>query len=1042
MLKTRKRYGPAFVVLFACGASIVCGYLAAGASTVNRERNRQITPVPLRAYTLPVAFEQNTGQAASEAKYISHGSGYELFLTNTEAVFLFSSGTMGNSCKAPSAKRGSATAMLLRSRVQSNCVAQKDILRLRLLGANPDIRPEGMQASPSYSNYLIGSDPHKWQTRVPQFAEVQYHSVYPGIDLDYHGNDGALEYDLVVAPHANAGVITFSIVGDRSSVQLDASGDLLIGESNGTVLFRKPRLFLGNGCAASGGKGDLDRTPDCRSVNGGRFTLRRSSKAEMQVNFEVPTYDHSQTLVIDPIVSFSTFLGGSGVDGANGMALDSSGNIYLVGQTTSSDFPTTAGALQTSLSGNSDIFISEFSADGSHLIYSTYLGGSAAEFAHGIALDSSNNAYVTGETTSTDFPLVNPFQTQNLSGTGFVSKLSSDGTKLIYSTFLGGSLEGSINAIALDQSGEAVVAGRTFSTDFPVLNPFQSSHASDGGNEDGFVTKLSADGNSLIFSTYLGGNEDDFVQGVALDPSGNEYVTGITGSSNFPTTAGSFQPQVDTNPSGSSFVSKFDPSGQNLLYSTYLTATQAFGIAVNSSGNAYVTGLAGTGFPVTPGAFQTTEGGGSSTDVFVTEFDTTGSSLVYSTYLGGNNEDDGVAIALDSSGNAYVTGQTASVNFPLQSPVQPNYGGQPNAFVSELNDTGAKLIFSTYLGGGAEGFGESQGNAVAVDKSGDIYVAGLTGTPDFPVVKPFQSQLNGFQNAFITEFLNSPTPEAVVSPTSLAFPSEVVNVASPAQTLTVTNVGTATLSVSSVTTVGDFSETNGCAAPIAPNSSCTIQAIFTPSIFGARTGQVNVFSSATLQPEIVQLSGTGQDFQLAGSPGAQSVSAGQTATYSLTLTPEAGFNQTISLSCSGAPSASNCSVTPPSLTLDGTNTSTASLTVTTTAQSVGTLIQPGHLPGKSSGMEPNDLARVNFWVVLTLLILCCVRCLIPWRRGKEVLPALIVIIVISFLIDCGGSGSTGSGGGGRTPSGTYIIVVTAKTVGNLSHGIEATLTVN
>jgi hypothetical protein len=1048
MPKTWKNHLLPFVLLFACFASTACGYPGAGASITQGQHNRQHSPGPLQAYNVPLAFEQNTGQVTTKAKYFSRGPGYLLFLMNAQAVFTFSpvDGTAGNTCMSGPSPQESIALISLRGHAKSNCVAQREDLRLRFLGANPDVQPEGVQSLSSYTNYLIGSDRRNWRTHVPQFGEVWYHNIYPGIDLGYHGNDGALEYDLTVAPGANAAVIAFSIggMGDRSGVRMNANGNLLIGTSNGEILLQKPRIFLGNGCGTDNWKSDFDRKPGCRPVDGGRFILHQSTGDGVQVNFELPVYDHSQTLVIDPVVSFSTFLGGSVVDSANGMALDSSGNIYLIGQATSPDFPTTSGTYQTPFAGNSDIVITELSADGSHLVYSTYLGGTKSEYAHGIALDSSNNAYVTGETYSSDFPLVNAFQSQNLSGTGFVSKLSSDGTKLIFSTFLGGSLEGSSNAIAVDGIDEPVVAGRTYSTDFPVVNAFQPTHASDNGNEDGFVTKLSADGKSLIFSTYLGGNSYDYVQGLAFDSLGNVYVTGITVSSNFPTTAGSFQPQFVSNPWGSSFVSKFGPSGQNLLYSTYLSGGQAFGIAVNSLGNAYVTGFAGeSGFPVTPGAFQTIQGGGSSTDAFVTELDATGSSLVYSTYLGGNNEDDAGAIALDSSGNAYVTGQTSSSNFPLRSPVQPNYSGVPNVFVSELNNTGSQLMFSTYLGGGAQGFGNQRGNAIAVDKSGDVYVAGFTATPDFPVVRPLQSQLHGLQNAFIAKLLNSAAPEVVVSPSSLSFPTEVVNVASPSQTITVTNSGTSALSVSSVTTDGDFSETNRCTSTIAPNSSCTIQAFFTPSVFGTRTGQVNVFNNATLQPEVVQLSGTGEDFQIAGSPGSQSVSPGQTATYSVTLTPESGFSQVISLSCTGAPAASYCSVMPSSLTLDGTNTSTATVTIATTARSAGALIQPGHLRGKLLGTGDKDLVHAYVRVAFALLVLCCVWRFIPWPGGKELVRTLIVIVLILFLNACGGqSSSSGGGGGGGTPPGSYLIVVTGTSVGNLNHGVEATLTVH
>jgi hypothetical protein len=1039
MLKMRKKNVLPFIVLFACFMTIACGYLAAGASTTHRGSNRQFKSVKQLIHNIPLAFEQNIGQAASEAKYISRGPGYELFLTTDQAVFTFSSigGAGGNSCKVPPATPESMAIVPPHSRTQLNCEGPKSIVRLRLLGANPDVRPKGTRPLSSYSNYFIGSDAHKWRTHVPQFAEVWYRNIYPGIDLDYRTNNRVLEYDLTVAPHANAAAIAFSIDDTENRVRMNVNGDLLIGASEGDLLLQQPRVYVGNGCAKSHWS-----TYNCRLVNGGRFTFRRSAANSIQINFELPTYDHSQTLVIDPVVSFSTFLGGSLEDSANGMALDSSGNIYLIGQTTSTDFPTTTGGYQKMLAGNSDIFMTELSADGSRLIYSTYLGGTNSEYANGIALDSANNAYVTGETYSTDFPVVNAYQSQSAGGTGFVSKLSADGTTLVFSTYLGGSLEGACLAIAVDGSGEAVVAGRTYSTDFPIVNAFQPVHAPDNGDSDGFITKLSASGNSLIFSTYFGGNSNDFIQGLTLDPSANVYVTGLTFSSNFPTTAGSFQPQYVSDPGGASFVSKFDTSGQNLLYSTYLIGGQAFAIAVNSSGNAYVTGSAGGGFPITPGAFQTTQGGGSSTDAFITEFDATGSSLVYSTFLGGNNIDGGYAIALDSSGNAYVTGQTASQNFPLQAPVQPYYGGVPNVFVSEVNNTGSQLIFSTYLGGGAQGYGDQQGNAIAIDASGNMYVAGYTATPDFPVVNPLQSQLLGFQNAFIAKLLNTAAPEVVVSPGTLSFPSEVVNVASPAETITVTNSGTVPLSISSVTTNGDFSETNGCNSAIAPKSSCAIQASFTPSQFGTRTGQVNIFNNATLQAEVVQLSGTGEDFELAGSPASQSVSPGQTATYSLTLTPEGGFNKTISFSCTGSPSDSDCSVNPSSVTLDGTTTSSATVTIVTTAQSTSALKPLGRAAEQVSGKRV--LAEPSFRVTVVMLILCCIGLLIPRQQGKEVLLTLILIVLTLSLVQCGGGSSSGGGGGGGggTPAGSYLITVTGTTSGNLNHAIQPTLTVN
>jgi hypothetical protein len=577
--------------------------------------------------------------------------------------------------------------------------------------------------------------------------------------------------------------------------------------------------------------------------------------------------------------------------------------------------------------------------DGSHVIYSTFLGGTGAEFPHGIAIDSAKNVYLAGETYSTDYPLLHPYQTNTSGGTGFVSALSADGSSLIYSTYLGGSLEGAINAIAVDSSGEAVVVGRTGSTDFPVVNAFQPAHAADNGGSEAFITKFSADGTSLVFSTYLGGDSNDFGQGVAVDPSGNVYVTGSTASTNFPTTPGAYQPEYIADPGNSSFVTKFSPSGTSLSYSTYLIDCYAFAIAVNASGNAFVTGQAyDFAFPVTPDAFQTVHGAGGGNDAFVTEFDSTGSSLVYSTFLGGNSGDVGYAIAVDSSDDAYVTGQTYSSNFPLQSPVQTTfYPGVPTVFVSELNDTGSALAFSTYWGGGAAGFGDSQGNAIAVAGPGNIYASGSTTAPDFPVVNPIQSQLLGPGDAFIAKFV------------VLA------------------------------------------------------------------------------------------DFSVAGSPESLTVSAGQTATYSLTLSPINGFAENISLSCSGAPANSKCTISPSSLTLDGTHSGTATVTVKTSAHSAN--VQSSSIEGTGFTSGGTVDPKRGFGTVFALAALFFAIPMTPARPRTKALGVTTLLLIGSLLIACGGGGSGGGGGGGGTPSGNYTISVKTSS-GNLNHNISLTLKVN
>ena len=581
--------------------------------------------------------------------------------------------------------------------------------------------------------------------------------------------------------------------------------------------------------------------------------------------------------------------------------------------------------------------------------------------------------------------------------------------------------------VAVDSLSEAVVTGWTYAQDFPTVNAYQPSHASDGGNSDGFVTKFAADGSALVFSTYLGGNVGDFTAAVAIDPGNNVYVTGTTNSANFPITPGAYESGYNSTAMETSFVSEIGLAG-SLIYSTYFSDAQAYAIAVNASGNVFLTGSADKAFPVTPGAFQTSEVG---TNAFVSEFNSSGSSLVYSTYLGGNDVDYGYAIALDSTNNAYVAGQTSSLNFPLQFPVQTiAYGGIPNAFVAEINEAGSQLLFSTFLGGGAaSGAGSQQGNAIAVDTAGNIYVAGDTNEVDFPVLNAMQPSLVGFADAFVTKFLNELAPAVSLTPSSISFSPSNVGSTSVPQTITLTNAGNATLNVSAIVANGDFSQTNTCNGGIVAGGSCAINATFTPTIFGSRTGILSINSNATLVPEVAQLSGTGQDFLFAGSPRSATVSAGQAATVVLTLQPESGFAQQVTFSCSGAPSGSSCLVSPSSVTLNGNATATATMTVTT----MGSVAFPTHSP--SSGdpfLKMFGLATVAMLLYFTVV-----------RNKRPQLVSLATIIAASLLSSCGGaSGSSSNGESSKTPPGSYIITITATSGGNLQHSQDFTLTVN
>jgi beta-propeller repeat-containing protein len=719
--------------------SILLGSGLVGIASLHAEQPAQTqtepgTPPKLSAAygKLPLSFEANAGQTDPAVRFLSRGSGYSLFLTDSEAVLVL------KKKDTPAAPAQAAQAKLTAKAAAPSQKSTPAVLRMKLVGAKPPANVTGQGELAGKVNYFIGKDPAKWRTDAPTYSKVRYERVYSGIDLVYYGNQRQLEYDFVVAPGADPARIRLGFDGARK-MRVDAHGDLLVETTGGAVRWQKPVVY--------------QETSGARKQIEGKYLLRRGH----QVGFEVASYDATKPLIIDPTLVYSTYLGGSGDDTGFGIAVDSSGNAYVTGQTGSTDFPTTAGTFQPALAGGgTDAFVTKLNAAGNGLVYSTYLGGSGPDEAIGIAVDSSGNAYVTGMTFSTDFPTTaGAFQTANAGISDvFVTKLNAAGNGLVYSTYLGGSNLDSIfdggSGIAIDSSGNAYVTGYTFSTNFPTTaGAFQTAFG--GGAWDAFVTKLNAAGTGLVYSTYLGGNGTDTGSGVAVDSSGNAYVTGGTSSTDFPTTAGAFQtakPGI-TN----AFVTKLNASGSGLLYSTYLGGSGfefGYEIGIDSSGNGYVTGFTtSANFPTTAGAFQTVfaDGGG---DAFITELNASGSGLLYSTYLGGNGLDFAKGIALDSSGNAHVTGFTSSTNFPTTvGAFQTVFAGGSDAFVTKLDATGTGLLYSTYLGG--SGFDE--GNGIAVDSSGSAYVAGDTNSTNFPTTAgAFQTANAGSSDAFVAKF--------------------------------------------------------------------------------------------------------------------------------------------------------------------------------------------------------------------------------------------------------------------------------------------------
>jgi Bacterial Ig-like domain (group 3)/Beta-propeller repeat len=693
---------------------------------------------------LPLSFEANKGQADAKVKFMSRTGAYSLFLTGDEAVFTL---------RGKHAEKGTGTVPALRLSAKEMRASASEgpapVLCMKLRHANPAARVTGVDELAGTSNYFIGSDPAKWRTNVPTYAKVKYEEIYSGIDLVYYGNQRQLEYDFIVAPGADPRRIAFDIRGAKR-IRRDAHGELVLKMGEDEIRWQKPVVYQ-----------EKDGT---RQLIAAHYTIRNTNR----VGFELAKYDASKPLYIDPLIDaliYSSYLGGSGQDQGFGIAVDGSGDVYVTGSTNSPNFPVTLGGFQTSLPGQSTLFVSKLNPTGSALVYSTYLGGSGYDEGNGIAVDSSGDVYVTGSTSSSNFP-VTPGAFQTVCGGG------------------------------------------------------------GGGCYDAFVSKLNPTGSALVYSTYLGGSKEDQGNGIVVDNSGDAYVTGFAQSTDFPVTPGAFQTTFKGNPANV-FVSEFNSSGSALVYSTYLGGSgyngdQGFGIAVDSSGDAYVTGVTvSTDFPVTPGAFQTNFGGGDG-DAFVSKLNPTGSALVYSTYLGGSQYDGGEDIVVDGSGNAYVTGSTISTNFPTMNPFQPTHGndnGNYDVFVSEFNSSGSALVYSTYLGGS----GADDGRGIAVDSLGNTYVTGGTSSANFPVTPgAFQTSLPGQSNAFVskigsalistTTITSSSNPSAFGQPVMLTATVTGQSGGTPTGTVEFTN-GSTTL-CSTVTLVGGVATCTYSALPV------------------------------------------------------------------------------------------------------------------------------------------------------------------------------------------------------------------------------------
>lgn len=695
---------------------------------------------------IPLRFEANAGQTDPEARFLARGRGFTLFLTGAEAVLALRESAGGET--APAKGRGNGRPKRFepgpKKSIQTN-------LRMTFVGANRHAEIAGADEQSGPVSYFTGNEPGRWRTGIPSFSRVKYDEIYPATDLVFYGREGELEYDFIVRPGGDPSRIELEFAGARSLALTDG-GDLVVLLDGGHLRWHAPVAYQ-----------DIDgerRAVDCA------FTL----PAEGRVAFSVGSYDAAQPLTIDPLLVYSTYLGGSLQDIGQAIAVDRMGTVFVTGQADSLNFPTNR-AFRGTNSGGADVFVARLNTNATAFHYSTYVGGNNADIAFGIAVDSGGNAYVAGRTESANFPTRNAFQ-NSLDGTlypdAFIFKLGTNGTNLIYSSYFGGSDLEAAYGVAVDAgTNNAYLVGETFSgASFPKKSPFQNNA---GGLTDAFVARFntSSSGNgSLGWASWLGGGDDDVGFAIKVDTSGNVYVTGQSTTNFISNPTFPLQSPFQSSFRGGiteAFVAKIDATGGSIVWSSYLGGNNndaGFGIALDSSNNVYVAGSTSSDdFPLT-NALQTAHGdGGFTYDAFLARIRANGSGLTYSTFLGGQIDDEARAVAVDAAGNAWIAGGTFSANFPNRpAPLQTNFGGAGDAFVAMINPALSgpdSLLFSTYYGARAPEYA----NGIAVDTNGNCYIIGEARGTNAPgatagVVQPNYG--GGASDAFVAKFFAPP----------------------------------------------------------------------------------------------------------------------------------------------------------------------------------------------------------------------------------------------------------------------------------------------
>jgi Beta-propeller repeat len=671
---------------------------------------------------LPAYFAENKGQAAADVRFVLRKEGGTASFSGTGIAIDLPSG-------AP--------------------------LRVHFEKPLPSLVVEGRQKLAAKANFFEGSDRAKWQSGVALYEQIAYRELWPGVEAVYTTSSQYFKSEFRVAKGYDAGVIRWSY-GPNSILRVEKDGSLAVRQGEDTVYEAAPEIYQMIG--------------DKRVPVRGEYQV----SADGIAGFRLGEYDQDRELVIDPVITFSSLLGGVGQDNGTAIATDAYGNMIIAGWATSSNFPATGAARQRISGGGVDAFVAKFGGSGNNLIFCTYLGGSGDDRAFGVAVDHSGSVYVTGRTSSSNFPVTAGVQ-RTFGGVkdAFVTKLNDSGSQIIYSTYLGGNDVDTGNGIAVDAQGYAYVIGDTVSVNFPVINGYKSQLT---GGQDAFVARLNPAGTLLMFSTYLGGHGIDHGAAITVNASGYIFITGSTYSVDFPV---SFPVQQFSGGNQDAFVAELTPGGNVLVFSTYLGGSggtsglseEGTGIVLDSAGNIFVVGTTSSlNFPVTSGALQSTFGGGN-TDAFVVQYDPTGRSITYASYLGGSGLEAGNGIAVDAFGYVTAVGYTSSGDFPNVRAIQKNYAGNYDGFVTKFHFSGHTwtLVNSTYLGGN----GSDSAAGVVVDNLGNALVTGYTSSTDFPTQALavngsalYQPYNYGTANAFATKISN---PYSVGA--SYAFPA-------------------------------------------------------------------------------------------------------------------------------------------------------------------------------------------------------------------------------------------------------------------------------